>query len=142
MKTPLAVIREALLQPSPCPTCGSERRCRCMPDLAARIDARANLVHVALVEHGLLATPEQAAGPTQEEIEEVAKFLARESRFIRYSDDDWQMLMTSAADVETAYAKAKKANEGGEKDVLEALGRGRRLLLGHIEARRAAEKEV
>lgn len=142
MKTPQDVIREALLQPVPCPNCSHTKPCRCLVDRPARVEAQVDVVHTALVDAGLLTTPEQAAGPTLAEIEEVAKFLAGESRFIRYSDGDWLMLTISEPDVETAYAKAKKANEGGEKEVLDALGRARRLLLGHIEARRAAEREA
>lgn len=145
MKTPIDVIREALLQPIPCPNCSSMKTCRCMPQRAKRLEIRAGVIHGALVAAGLLATPQQA--PAEAEMEDVARFLARESRFVRYydpddpSDEGWRQLLASPADVDLAAAKAKARTEGGDKETTEALGRAVRLLLDHIESRRAAEGE-
>lgn len=141
MKTPLAAIREALLQPVPCPNCGSERTCRCLVDPAARIDAQSHIIWVALVENGSIVDQEQAAGPTEADMEQVAQYLAQQSRFARYAGEGWRMLLTSDVDVSVAFAKAKAATDGSEKAVTDALARSRDLLVAWIEKRRAAGGE-
>jgi hypothetical protein len=141
VNTPLAVIREALLQPIPCPKCSSTKACRCLVGRAARIDAQAEMVQVALAEHGLLVDQGQPAAPTGTEMEEVAKFLAEQSRFARYAGEGWRMLLDSDVDVNVAFTKAKAATEGSEKAVTEALGRARDLLVAWIAARRAAKEQ-
>jgi hypothetical protein len=108
---------------------------------AARIDAQAEMVQVALAEHGLLVDQDQPAGPTGTEMEEVAKFLAEQSRFARYAGEGWRMLLDSDVDVNVAFTKAKAATEGSEKAVTEALGRARDLLVAWIAARRAAKEQ-
>lgn len=144
MPNPEAVIREALLQPVPCPNCESTARCRCLVDRALRLDAQVRIIAAALTQAGLLPDQQQAGAATEADIEDVARFLARESRFVRYydqddpDDDGWRALLASPHDVETAYDKAKKANEGGAKEILEGLSRARSLLLDQIRQRRAA----
>lgn len=148
MTSPKDVIREALLRPVPCPTCSSTKTCRCMPQRAARLETRVQFVHDALKDAGLLPDQHQAVVPTVAEMEEVARFLAKESRFVRYYDPDdledagWRALMASEHDVETAYAKAKARNEGAARETTEALAQAQRLLLDHIESRRAAGGEA
>lgn len=139
MNTPITVIREALLRPVPCPHCASTKTCRCLVAREDRLDAQAALVWDALVSSGVLTAQQPATEPTQDEVEEVAKYLARESRFVRYSDDGWRMLLDSETDVRVAHAKASAATQGGSKEQSEALGRARDLLVDQIEQRRAAE---
>jgi hypothetical protein len=139
LDTPITVIREALLRPVPCPQCASTKPCRCLVDADVRLEAKANIVWDALVSSGVLTAQQPATELTQAEIEEVAKYLAHESRFVRYSDDGWRMLLTSETDVRVAHAKAAAVTQGGSKEQSDALGRARDLLVGHIEQRRAAE---
>lgn len=139
MKTPQAVIREALLKPVPCPNCSRETQCRCLVDRAYKLDEQAGIIAAALAEHGMLHDPQAPAADYETQVEEVAQFLARESRFVRYGEDGWRMLLDSDADVETAFAKARKATEGGDQETRDAIGRARTLLLGYIEERRAAK---
>jgi hypothetical protein len=142
---PETVIREALLQPVPCPNCEKTVACRCLVGRALRVEAQARVVADALVQAGMLPDPQQPDAPTDADLEQVARFLAQESRFVRYydqndpADDGWKALLTSEYDVETAYDKAKKANEGGAKEILEGLSRARSVLLDQIRQRRAAK---
>lgn len=109
--------------------------------MAARLDAQAHLVWVALVEHGLIVDQEKPAAPTEAGMEEVAQYLAKASRFARWSGDGWRQLLTSDVDVDLAFTKAKAANEGAGRETTEALARARTLLVAWIEERRAAEGE-
>lgn len=146
MKTTVEVIREALLKPVPCPTCSSTKPCRCLVNRTVRIDVQAAMIAADLTNEGLLPAP-APGGPTLADLEEVAQFLAMESRFVRYYDEDdpndegWRVLLTSPTDIDVAVAKAKARNEG-DKAVTEAIVRGRRLLLDHCAQRRAAQREV
>lgn len=140
MNTPLAVIREALLQPVPCPNCSSVKACRCLVGRPERVDARSQMILDLLIARGVIVVQDQPSEPTVVEMEEVARFLAEQSRFARYAGEGWRMLLTSEADVSVAFAKAKAATEGSEKAVSDALGRSRDLLVAWIEARRAAEE--
>lgn len=150
MKATIDVIREALLQPIPCPNCSGTKPCRCLVRDRAdqRLNARAANVEAALIEAGLLASPQPASEPTGAQMEEVARFLAKESRFVRYYDENdpddagWKVLLTSSHDVETAYAKAKARNEGASKPVTDGLWQAQRVLLDWTEQRRAAEDGV
>jgi hypothetical protein len=137
--TPLSVIREALLKPVPCPKC--QLTIACWHDTAgSRVDAQADIVLDALDRAGMLAG-EAPAAPSGAAIEEVAQFLARESHFARYTyQDGWRMLLTSEADISVAFAKAKAACDGSDREVQESLGRARDLLVAHVERRAAGEQ--
>lgn len=103
------VILAALSTVLPCPKCGRTEKCRCLvKDARPQIDRRADLVVAALIEHGHLPSPDAPVG--EREVEDVAKWLAAESRHPRYTavEDGWRRLMTSDADVEVAAANAQR----------------------------------
>jgi hypothetical protein len=146
--SPKDVIREALLQPVPCPTCTDTKPCWCALNRAARLEWQVDAIANALMAADLLVSSQPASAPTESDMAEVARFLAQESRFVRYydaadpEDAGWKALLTSRADVELAYSKAKARNEGAARETTEALAQAQRLLLDHIESRRAAGGEA
>lgn len=80
-------------------------------DEQVRVAERAALIEAALIEHGHLPKPYTA--PTDEEVEDTARWLATESQFPRYTVEagpdtppGWRRLMASTTDVNVAAAKA------------------------------------
>lgn len=69
-------------------------------------ESRAALIEAALIQHGHLTAP-GGGGPTLAEVEDVARWLADQSMFARYTmDGGWKRLLASNADVNVAAAKA------------------------------------
>lgn len=102
-----------------------------------RIDAILDAHTAALAALGRLRTDETA--PTPEELDELALWLARQSGFYRYWDenletgtlrhDGWKELRQHPRHVEIAYAKALKHAPPGDTDHLLNLRAARSLLL-------------
>lgn len=127
------VIVAALATALPCPSCGSQRPCRCLrPDGYSETTERAKLVEAALVQHGHIHVEEP-----EPDDEQLARWLAARSRFPRYAvDDGWRKVLQSEADVEVAAAyAAKNASQSGLEDVARVKAR----LLSAVAERRAAE---
>lgn len=131
------VVREALLQPIPCPNCQRTEPCRCYIEGGAqqRHEARADLIVAALTEFGFLT--KASALPSEDDLREAAQYLAARSRNARYTQvaDGWQRLLEAAADVNIAYHQASKHVGSAEQ---EPLAKAKTMLLDAL-ARRGSE---
>jgi hypothetical protein len=119
--SPRDVVLAALAVALPCPACGRTDGCRCLVERPQTED-RADLVVAALIEHGHLPSPTRPV--TEDDVAEVARWLAEESRHPRYTqvEDGWHRLLESEPDVDLACARAltNAANDGDRESVLHA----------------------
>lgn len=144
---PVDVVRQALLEPVPCPSCGSDKPCRCYvePGTApSRTDVMAERILQRLTTAGLLHISPPPREATQEDYEATARWLAAQSRHPRYTHDPegWRMLLTGEHNVDHAHAAAVRAAEPAPQTVLGDLDAARRLLIAyHDAARRATQSE-
>lgn len=136
MSSPEDVVRSALMQPIPCPTCERVVRCRCMPDRVAKLNWRVTLIVEALRAQGMLPPETPVEQPS---IEDVARWLADQSRHPRYVGipDGWRKLLESDADVMVAHRAAVDTHRG-DTELERAFSRARDDLLREVAARRAA----
>jgi hypothetical protein len=102
-----------------------------------KLEWQANLITQALDGHGLLVR-EQVAGA--ESIDAVARWLAEQSRHLRYVGiaDGWRQLLDSDVLIDHAHAAALKAHPRPDRDYEQALSRARDALLQNVTVRRAA----
>ncbi len=137
---PFHVVREALLEPVPCPTCGRTRPCRCLPRQDVKVDTMATRIVEHLTGAGLLH--EHAPRPTEiteADAEQTARWLAEQSRHPRYGGEGWRMLLISDADVHVAHGAAIRANQPAVGGVVADLHAAKTVLLSWHK-RRADEK--
>jgi hypothetical protein len=141
---PFDVVREALLEPVPCPSCGSTNPCRCIPDHAASTDVMARRILERLTDVGALHVETgPPPAPTEADIEQAAQWLAGKSRHPRYTQvaDGWRQLMDSEHNVEHAHATAVRAASPASQQQLADLAAVKALLIGWHETRRATPRE-
>lgn len=96
MSTPRDVVIAALATPIP----------DAEPD-RPNVEARADLIVAALIEHGHLPGPERPP-LTEADVHEGARWLADACRHPRYAGDGWTKLLQSESDVTLAMASAAK----------------------------------
>lgn len=141
---PADIVRTALAEPVACPSCGSAKPCRCVPQAAARLDTMAQRIVERLTGAGLLhAEPEPPREATQTDVDEAARWLAGQTRHPRYSGDDgWRRVLESEVNIEHAYAAAVRAANPITTQHSTNLAAAKALLLGWLGAakRRADEK--
>lgn len=90
------------------------------------IEDRADLIVAALREHGHLPTEQHVASLA--DVEDVARWLAAESRFARYiTADGWRRIMQSDADVNVAATYAN--THAFTDDERQAVGEAKSVLL-------------
>jgi hypothetical protein len=106
-----AVITAALAQPLP----GDQQD----------VHQRAVLIEAALIQHGHLPEPQGAAqAPSQDEVEEIARWLAERGAHPRHVvvEDGWKRLIESPVDVDLAGACAqRRVGNHGLDEVLRAV---------------------
>jgi hypothetical protein len=90
---------------------------------AERLITALDAYRLALTAAGLLAAAEAP------EAEELARFLARESRHPRYSGDGWKTLCAAPGDIELAYGHALAHLGPGDEGPARDLAYARRELL-------------
>jgi hypothetical protein len=136
---PADVVHAALVEPVPCPTCGSEKACRCLPQPDARAKAMAARIVERLTTAGLLQPdPEPAPEPTAADIEQTAQWLVEQSRNPRYTQvpEGWKRLLESSVNVEHAHSSAVKAANPATSQHLANLAAAKQVLLRVVDSRR------
>lgn len=142
--TPVDIVRAALLEPVPCPTCGRTEPCRCLPQRDVETDTMARRIVERLTGAGVLhldtGPPREA---TQDDIEQAAAWLAAQSRHPRYVDVDegWKQLLASDGNVTHAHAAAVKAAQPATQQQLADLAAAKSLLIAWHRQRRATGTE-
>lgn len=97
-----------------------------------RVERQAALIEAALIQHGHLPDPHAATtGLTEDEVVEVAKWLARASRHPRYAEDGYTMLMSSERDVAMAGHQAEQ--RAMDSEAVQQIARARQVLLAWID---------
>jgi hypothetical protein len=140
---PADVVHQALVEPVPCPTCGSEKACRCLPQPDARAKTMAARIVERLTGAGLLqADPEPPPEPTAADIEQTAQWLVEQSRNPRYTQvaDGWKRLLESTVNIEHAHASAVKAANPATSQHLANLAAAKQVLLRVVDSRRGETK--
>ena len=104
-----------------------------------RLQGSLDAYRAVLEASGLLIPPH--VEPTPVELDDVARFLGRHSRFPRYwvegemdGGGAWQILRQSVVDVEVAFRKAMALLGAGEGELAAELRYARDLLTAHVEA--------